>query len=392
MTVAAQATPLPPLVAAADTLTAEELTRYSRQIVLPGFGPLGQGRLANARVLVVGAGGLGSATITALAALGVGTVGIVDADIVELSNLPRQSIHDPGSVGAGKAASAAASVRALATRTRAVVHDLRLTRENALGILGDYDLVLDGSDNFATRYLVNDAAAILGTPLVWGAVHRFGGQAGVCWAVHGPQYRDLFPQPPEPGSVPSCEEAGVLPSVCAVVGGIMVGEAVKLITGTGRTLLGRVTSYDALTGGFRELAYERDPEGAPITELVDYDAFCGTTPPGDTAGTVVRPTSITAPELARRLAAGEQLTVVDVREPWEAEIASIPGGLLKPLPGIEGWVGEVPAEGAVVLYCHHGIRSETARRRLAASGVEALSLTGGIDAWSLSVDPRVARY
>ncbi len=351
--------------------------RYSRQLALPDFGAAAQQRLAEARVLVVGAGGLGSCVIPALAAAGIGTIGIIDDDRVELSNLHRQLAHGIADVGRGKARSAAETVAAIDPAT--VVHavEARLTADNALELFADYDLVVDGSDNFPTRYLANDAAALTGIPLVWGAVSQYAGQAGVAWAAHGPQYRDLFPSPPRPGSVLSCEAGGVLPSVVAVIGSIMAGEVVKIITGIGTPLIGRVTSYGALTGGFRELAYARDPEAAPITELIDYELFCGTSP------------TIGVEELAGSL---EEVTLVDVREPWEAEIASLPGSTLIPLASLEAHLDDIDRSKAVVVYCHAGIRSANAVEMLRARGIPARSLHGGIDAWSRRVDPAVARY
>jgi molybdopterin/thiamine biosynthesis adenylyltransferase/rhodanese-related sulfurtransferase len=348
----------------------QDAARYARQIALPGFGSDAQRKLSRARVLVIGAGGLGSSVIPALAAAGVGRIGVVDDDLVELSNLHRQLVHGVADVGSGKAQSAADSVAALNPATVVDVHDTRLDSTNALALFADYDLVIDGSDNFPTRYLANDAATITDIPLVWGAVSRYAGQVGIAWAAQGPQYRDLFPTPPPPGSVLSCEEGGVLPSTVAVIGSIMTGEAIKLLAGIGRPLLGRVTTFDALTGSFRELSYDRDPTAEPITELIDYDLFCGVAP------------SISAPELAERL---DEITLVDVREPWETELAVIPGSRVVP-------VEEVEAAPDLVLYCHHGVRSARAVEVLAARGIHARQLTGGIDAWSRLVDPTVARY
>ncbi|MGO4689782.1 ThiF family adenylyltransferase [Glaciibacter sp. 2TAF33] len=383
-----------PLVAPGAPLAADGRERYSRSLSLPGFGPDAQRRLAAARVLVVGAGGLGSAVIPALAAAGIGTLGIVDGDSVELSNLPRQVVHTPADVGDGKVASAARTVAALGAGTDVVGFGVSLSAENALATFAGFDLVLDGSDNFPTRYLVNDAAILAGIPVVWGAVHQFGGQAGVSWAARGPHYRDLFPVPPEPGSVPSCAEAGALPSVCAVIGGIMVSETIKLITGVGHPLVGRVTCYDSLGGGFREIAYSGDPLAEAVTGLVDYAVFCGLQParaPGTTAAT-----SITTTQLQARLARGEPLRLVDVREPWEAEIAAIAGAALIPLAEI----GDDPKSHAaalagvpVVIVCHHGPRAERARTMLAGAGLGDITvLAGGIDAWAREIDPALARY
>jgi sulfur-carrier protein adenylyltransferase/sulfurtransferase len=383
--------PFQPLVAPGAPLSEGDTARYSRSIALPGFGPDAQRRLRAARVLVIGAGGLGSAVIPALAAAGVGTIGIVDADLVELSNLPRQSIHASADVGRTKLASATETVAGLGSGTEVIGFGVMLSAENALAILSGFDLVLDGSDNFPARYLVNDAALLAGIPVVWGAVHQFGGQAGVSWAARGPHYRDLFPVPPAPGSIASCAEAGALPSVCAVIGGIMVSESIKLVTGLGEPLVGRVTIYDSLRGSFREVAYAVDPFAEPVTGLVDYETFCGMSPVAEASAT-----SITALELQSRLARGEPVRLVDVREPWEAEIASIEGSTLFPLGDLER---DAPAHIAVltgapvVVICHHGSRAERARQLLVASGLDDVAvLSGGIDAWARDVDSELVRY
>lgn len=374
---------LPPLVEPGPELTPERAARYARTTQLPGFGPVAQRRLRAARVLVVGAGGLGSAVLPLLASAGFGTIGIVDDDRVEPSNLPRQAIHTPSDVGRAKVESAAETVRALDDAIQVRLLAERLTAQNAREVLSGYDLVLDGSDNFPTRYLVDDAATLTGIPVVWGAVHQTGGQAGLSWAAQGPTYRDLFPVPPAPGSVASCAEAGALPSVCGVIGGLMVSQAILLVTGTGDPLLGRVVVHDGLRGTFRELAYARDPEAEPVTELIDYDLFCGVS---DT---------MSPAELHARLLAGEPYTLLDVREPWEADIAELPGSLLVPLGVIErdpaGVAARLPADPLVIV-CHHGIRAETARRLLADAGMPGLVLAGGIEAWARDVDQSLPRY
>jgi len=366
--------------------------RYARQLALPGFALGAQRGLASARVLVIGAGGLGSTVIPALAAAGVGTIGIVDDDTVELSNLHRQYIHGQADIGNAKAASAAAAVAAINPTTVVFALEQRLTAATALELFAGYDLVLDGSDNFPTRYLANDAAAITGIPLVWGAVSQYAGQAGVAWAARGPQYRDLFPSPPPAGSVLSCEQGGVFPTVVAVIGAIMAGEAIKILTGVGTPLIGRVTTYDALGGGFRELSYEPDPTAAPITELIDYDAFCGVVPAPHESENPMSD-SVSAIELAASIERGETPVLLDVREPWEAEIASLPDSLLVPLGSLASVVDKLdPAEDYVV-YCHHGVRSEQALALLTQHGFEhAKHLTGGIESWSRTVDGDVARY
>ena len=365
-----------------------DLARYSRQLALPGFGARAQTRLRESRVLVIGAGGLGSSVIPALAAAGVGTLGIVDDDTVELSNLHRQHIHGVDDIGRRKVDSAADTVKALDPGVVVVPHPARLTATDALALFGRYDLVLDGSDNFATRYLANDAAILADIPLVWGAVAQYGGQVGVSWASRGPHYRDLFPVPPAPGSVLSCAEGGVLPTVVGVVGSLMATEAIKILTGVGRPLIGRVTVFDGLAGTFAELEYGRDPDGEAVTALADYEAFCGlrsgATPDSSDAA------SVTPHELASLL--GEAITLIDVREPWEVEIGALPGAVATPLAALENALPRLDPSRPVIAYCHHGVRSAQARDLLVSRGFDARHLAGGIDAWSRDVDATVARY
>jgi len=349
--------------------------RYSRQIALPGFGIDAQSKLESARVLVIGAGGLGSTVIPTLAGAGVGTLGIIDDDRVETSNLHRQHIHGDLDVGRPKTVSAADAIAALNPLTLVITREDRLTSANALTIFADYDLVIDGSDNFATRYLANDAAVLTGIPLVWGAVSQYGGQASVS-LPGGPTYRDLFPVAPPPGSVVSCEAGGVLPSTVGIIGSIMAGEAIKLLTGVGTPLVGRVTLFDGLSGEFSELEYQRDPAGAPITKLIDYDVFCGL----DT---------VSPAELAART---DEFTLLDVREEWESDIASIPGAVLVPLGVLGESLHALDTEVPVVVYCHHGVRSASARLLLSDNGFTASHLAGGIDAWARDIDPAMARY
>lgn len=351
--------------------------RYSRQLALPGFGAGAQQRLAASRVLVIGAGGLGSTVIPALAGAGVGTIGIVDDDRVELSNLHRQVMHSTADVGRSKAQSAADTVAALNPGVRVIPVQERITAANALELLADYDLVVDGSDNFPTRYLVDDAARLSGLPVVWGAVSQYGGQAGLSWAAKGPTYRDLFPVPPAPGSVVSCEAGGVLPTVVATIGALMATEAIKAITAVGAPALGVVTTYDALGGGFRSLRYERDPGAAPVAGLIDYELFCG-------LADALSPAEVSA-------RAG-QVTLLDVREPWEVAIGALPGAVNIPLGALEESLGDLDAGRPIVVYCHHGVRSAGARALLAARGFSASHLAGGIDAWARDLDPSMARY
>ncbi len=317
--------------------------RYSRQLALPGFGASEQERLAASRVLVIGAGGLGSSVIPSLAAAGVGTIGIVDDDTVELSNLHRQLMHGVADIGHSKVTSASATIAALNPATTVVALRERLTATTALELFASYDLVVDGSDNFPTRYLASDSATLSGIPLVWGSVSQYSGQASVAMP-DGPGYRDLFPTPPPPGSILSCEVGGVLPTVVALIGSVMSTEVIKLITGIGAPLIGRVTILDALTGSFRELSFEKDPTALPITGLIDYDAFCGASDPGGTAPS----------ELVTRT---DDYTLLDVREPWEVELVSLPGATVIPLGSLPMRLGEIDPSKPVIAYCHHGTRS-----------------------------------
>src|SRR4051812_12154273 len=318
---------LPPLVEPAAELTKEEVARYSRHLIIPDVGVDGQKRLKNAKVLVVGAGGLGSPALLYLAAAGVGTLGVVDFDVVDESNLQRQVIHGQSDIGKSKAQSAKESVAEVNPFVTVNLHETPLDSSNALDIFRDYDLILDGTDNFATRYLVNDAAVLLGKPYVWGSIFRFEGQVSVFWEDapngQGLNYRHLYPEPPPPGMVPSCAEGGVLGVLCASIGSIMVTEAIKLITGIGDTLLGRLKIYDALDMSYRTIRIRKDPESKPIEGLIDYDAFCGVVSE-DAAGAAAGHT-ITPAELKEKMDAGKDPYLVDVREPVEFEIVRIPG-------------------------------------------------------------------
>jgi sulfur-carrier protein adenylyltransferase/sulfurtransferase len=398
--VSGAAVTFPPLVEPAQGLDVEELRRYSRHVILPSVGLVGQRRLKNARVLVVGAGGLGSPALLYLAAAGVGTLGIVDADTVDASNLQRQVIHGQSDLGRPKVDSARDRVAEINPHVRVRTHPVHLDSGNALDILGQYDLVLDGTDNFPTRYLVDDACSLLGVPDVWGSIFRFDGQVSVFWGVHGPTYRDLFPAPPPPGAVPSCAEGGVLGVLCAAIGSVMATEAVKLVCGIGEPLVGRLMVFDALEMSWRTLRVRADPDRAAVTALVDYDAFCGLTATGSVAALQdpLAASTIDVHALAAWLADRERgeadFTLVDVREPYEQQIVSIPGSVLVPLAGIvsgEALAG-LPA-GRLVLHCKSGGRSARALATLHAAGrTDAVHVAGGVLAWVREIDPGLPTY
>ncbi len=374
-------------------LTRDEIERYSRHLLIPDVGLIGQRRLRNARVLVIGAGGLGSPVLLYLAAAGVGTLGIVDDDTVDASNLQRQVIHGQSDLGRPKAVSAAEAVAEVNPQVATVLHTDRLDAGNALDIFAGYDLVVDGTDTFATRYLVNDACVLLGIPTVWGSILRFEGQASVFWAAHGPQYRDLYPVPPPAGSVPSCAQGGVLGVLCATIGSVMATEAIKLITGIGRSLLGRLFIYDALDMSVRTIDLRSDPHGAPVTDLADYDAFCGTV--GDAAARAVIGHTISPRELLAQRAAGADPLVVDVREPAEHAIVSIPGSVLIPQHRIASGeaLASLPRDRQIVLHCKSGGRSAEALAVLHREGfADAVHLGGGVLEWVAQVDPSLPTY
>ncbi|MBX3091187.1 MAG: ThiF family adenylyltransferase [Cryobacterium sp.] len=379
------------VVAPGPKLPPERLARYSRQLALPGFDETAQRRLANARVLVIGAGGLGSAVVPYLASAGVGTIGIVDTDVVELSNLHRQTVHGMNDIGRSKLDSIADSVAALDPAITVNLHDVRLDSSNILPLLSGYDVLLDGSDNFPTRYLASDAASIAGVPLVWGAILRYNGQVGISWARKGPTFRDLFPVPPAPGTVPSCSEGGVLPSVCAVIGSIMSAETIKLVTGIGDPLIGRITTYDALSGSFREVAYRADDSRAPITELIDYETFCGLT--SAAVDDVTDDRTIDSRHLDALLRHGEPIQLIDIREPFERAIVAIEPSDFLPLGRLGANLERIRRDVPVILYCHHGVRSDAALRMLREEGFENVRhLAGGIDNFAMTVAPTMARY
>jgi sulfur-carrier protein adenylyltransferase/sulfurtransferase len=377
-------------------LTREELVRYNRQILLPQVGEAGQRALKESRVLLVGAGGLGSPVALYLAAAGVGTIGLVDFDVVDLSNLHRQILHGSAGVGSSKIDSARDRLRDVNPNVEINAYEMRFESANALEIARGYDLIVDGTDNFATRYLVNDASVLLGIPNVYGSVYRFEGQASVFGAPDGPCYRCLFREPPPPHLVPSCAEAGVLGVVPGLVGTIQATEAIKQLLGLGDTLVGKLLTIDVMTMAFRTIEIRRDPEcpacgTREITELVDYDEFCGGATTGELAESQVR--EIEPSQLAERLEGGEKLEIIDVREPYEWQIGHIPGARLVPLDRIAAEIPRLDKRRETILYCKVGERSIHAARQLADAGVsEVRNLAGGILRWIDEVDPTMTRY
>jgi adenylyltransferase/sulfurtransferase len=388
---------LPPLVEPAPELTIDEVRRYSRHLIIPDVGMVGQRRLKNAKVLVVGAGGLGSPALMYLAAAGVGTLGIVEFDVVDESNLQRQIIHGQSDIGRPKAESARDSVREINPYVDVVVHDTRLDNDNVLEIFGQYDLIVDGTDNFATRYMVNDAAVILGKPYVWGSIFRFDGQASVFWDEYGPNYRDLYPEPPPPGMVPSCAEGGVLGVLCASIGSIMATEAIKLVTGIGEPLIGRLMVFDALEMSYRTVRVRKDPTAEPIKELIDYEAFCGAISAEAAEAAADSTISVRTLEewLAERERGERDFELIDVREPNEYEINRIPGAVL--IPKGEFLTGEalarLPQERQVVLHCKSGQRSAEVLAVIKGAGLaDAVHVGGGVAAWVNQIDPSQPSY
>ncbi|HVU48089.1 MAG TPA: molybdopterin-synthase adenylyltransferase MoeB [Terracidiphilus sp.] len=380
-------------------LTIDDLQRYSRHLLLPEVGEEGQRRLKAARVLCVGTGGLGSPLALYLAAAGVGTLGLVDFDVVDSSNLQRQIIHSTADIGRKKLDSAEEKLKALNPALNVVKHETRLSSANALDILKDYDVVADGTDNFPTRYLVNDACVLLGKPNAYGSIFRFEGQASVFAAENGPCYRCLYPEPPPPGLVPSCAEGGVLGILPGLVGVIQATEVIKLILGKGEPLVGRLLLVDALNMRFRELRLRRNPEcpvcGAhpTVTNLIDYEQFCGIAPAAKEEQAVKNGIpQVSVQELKRRMDAGEDVFVLDVREPFEYQIANI-GGKLIPQNDVPQRLAEIDRDREIVVQCKSGGRSQRIAEFLKQAGYPNVSnLAGGILAWSDQIDPKVPKY
>jgi len=390
---------LPPLVEPGPPLGRAEVMRYSRHVIIPELGTLGQRRLANARVLCIGAGGLGSPVLIYLAAAGVGTLGIVDFDTVDESNLQRQIIHGQADIGRPKAQSAAETLASINPLLTVVCHEQRLAADNARTLFAGYDLIVDGTDNFATRYLVNDAAVLLGKPYVWGSIYRFDGQVSVFWADYGPCYRCLYPEPPPQGMVPSCAEGGVLGVLAGTIGSLQATEAIKVIAGIGQPLVGRLLTYDATVTRVRTLAIRKDPQCAvcgtspTVRDLVDYEAFCGTL--SEEAAAAARDRTISVADLTGILASGEPVALIDVREPAEHEIVAIPGSIN--IPKSAFFVGDavrtLPQDRRIILYCKGGGRSAEVLAVLARNGIDsAVHVGGGVLAWVRQVEPHKPVY
>jgi adenylyltransferase/sulfurtransferase len=383
------------------SLDADEIKRYSRHLIMPEMGMDGQRRLKAGSVLCVGAGGLGSPAAMYLAAAGVGTIGIVDYDVVDFSNLQRQIIHGTPDVGRSKLASAKDRLTAINPHVNIQTYETALSSENALKLFEPYDVILDGTDNFPTRYLTNDACVLLGKPNAYGSIFRFEGQASVFGAKDGPCYRCLYPEPPPPGLVPSCAEGGVLGVLPGIIGVIQATESIKLLTGIGEPLVGRFLIYDALKMRFRELKLRKDPEcpvcGAhpTVTELIDYEQFCGLRPePAVPAAAAVESSdlAITPLELKRRLDAGDKLVILDVREPQEYQINRIPGSVLIPLGEVPRRYAELDTDVEIIAQCKMGQRSAKAADFLRTVGFNVKNLSGGILAWIDQVDPSQPKY
>ena len=390
----------PALVSPGPALTVDEVRRYSRHLIIPDVAMAGQQRLMNAKVLCVGAGGLGSPALMYLAAAGVGTIGIVEFDTVDESNLQRQIIHGQSDIGKSKAQSAKAKISEINPFVQVITHEVRLDNSNVKEIFSQYDIIVDGTDNFATRYLVNDACVLLKKPYVWGSIYRFDGQASVFWAEYGPCYRCLYPEPPPPGLVPSCAEGGVLGVLCATIGSIQTTEAIKVITGVGEPLIGSLMIYDALEMSFRKIKVRKDPncplcgDNPTQTELLpDYEAFCGVL--SDAAEVAVKDSTISVTELASKIATDEDFYLIDVREPSEFEIVRIPGSHLIPKQGfLDGTVlATLPQDKPIILHCKSGVRSAECLAILKGAGfADATHVAGGVIAWAKQIDTSLPVY
>ena len=378
-------------------LNKDEILRYSRHLIMPEVGMDGQLKLKQAKVLCIGAGGLGSPLALYLAAAGVGTIGIVDFDVVDFTNLQRQIIHDTNDVGRPKLTSARETIHDINPFVEVVGYETRLSSENALDIFKDFDVIADGTDNFPTRYLVNDACVLLGKPNVYGSIFRFEGQASVFYAKEGPCYRCLYPEPPPPGLVPSCAEGGVLGVLPGIVGCIQALETIKLIIGAGDSLIGRLLLFDALRMKFRELKLRKNPDcvicgpNPAVTQLIDYEQFCGIR--GEENAPATKLPEVTAPELKKMMDEKKPFVLIDVREPHEYQICSIPGSKLIPLGEVAGRMNELNSADEIVVHCKSGMRSAKAVDLLMQSGFRKIhNLRGGILAWSDQVDSSVPKY
>jgi molybdopterin/thiamine biosynthesis adenylyltransferase/rhodanese-related sulfurtransferase len=386
-----------PAVDRRESLTHEEIARYSRHLIIPEIGLSGQERIKAARVLLVGTGGLGSPLALYLAAAGVGTIGLVDDDIVDASNLQRQVIHGTSDIGRHKLESAMSTIKDLNPNVNVELHRTFLTSENALDIVAQYDVVADGTDNFPTRYLVNDACVLTGTPNVYGSIFRFEGQLSVFWAAEGPCYRCMYPAPPPPGMVPNCAEGGVFGVMAGHIGTAQGIEVLKVITGVGRSMVGRLGVYDALEQDWTYVKVRKDPncpvcsDHPTVTELIDYEDFCGV-PAHDRA--VVEPADLADLEIlpTEFVDVKEDVVLLDVREPHEYEINRIPGAILIPMDSLAGRLAELDPDAEYVVHCKGGIRSLESVRLMRGAGFRARSMRGGIDLYARSVDPSIPVY
>jgi adenylyltransferase/sulfurtransferase len=391
---------IPPLVSPGPALTVDEVRRYSRHLIIPDVAMAGQQRLMNAKVLCVGAGGLGSPALMYLAAAGVGTLGIVEFDVVDESNLQRQIIHGQSDIGKSKAQSAKEKIAEINPNVKVITHEVRLDVTNVKEIFSQYDIIVDGTDNFATRYLVNDACVLLKKPYVWGSIYRFDGQASVFWAEYGPCYRCLYPEPPPPGMVPSCAEGGVLGVLCATIGSIQTTEAIKVITGVGDSMVGSLMVYDALEMSFRKVKIRKDPKcplcGDNPTQkelLPDYEAFCGVL--STAAEMAVSGSTISVAELKEKIDKKEDFLLIDVREPSEFEIVRIPGSVLIPKQGfLDGSaLAGLPQDKPIILHCKSGVRSAECLTILKSAGfTDAKHVQGGVVAWAKQIDTSLPVY